>query len=138
MNVPVTCVVISFLLSCIYLFHWCNISPSSQKISAMYPYTRYNPGQATPAPDDDMENLVHCEIINIDFISNIVSPQIKVFASVAAVPPVEKVNSSCVAPSLTSPAEFKCKGFQYRIIQIWISSYEHNDKLQLSYFQIKD
>ena len=79
----------------------------------MYQYTRYNPGQPTPPPDDDMENLVHCEIINIDFISNIVSPQIKVFASVAAVPPVEKVNSSCAAPSLISPAQLTCTGSQY-------------------------
>ena len=49
----------------------------------------------------------------VDFISYIVSPQIKIFASVAALPPVEKVNSSCVAPSLTSPAQLTCTGSQY-------------------------
>ena len=48
----------------------------------------------------------------IDFISYILSPQIKIFASVAALPPVEKVNSSCVAPSLTSSAQLTCNGSQ--------------------------
>ena len=44
----------------------------------MYQYTRYNPGQATPPPDDDMENLVHCEIIKTgEMISGFVPSQLK-------------------------------------------------------------